>query len=264
MYKSGGFLLCVLFFLSCKTPSTTVAVTLKKEQPTQTYQEQKENMEQGIYFRAKGLTPAWHLKIGANDVQFSSTTIGFEQFNAPHVTPSRAMDANVKRYRMTTETGTMLITIEQKMCTTSDGENFPYEVRVEIEKGKDKAIATFEGCGAYVIDPKLHDIWALEKMNGEHLSSLKFQKEIPYLEINSNSGTFMGFAGCNRMNGSLFFEKGLLRFTNISTTRMACESQNRESELLTSLESITTYQIDNLRLILTNSSGIELVFKKVD
>ena len=66
------------------------------------------------------------------------------------------------------------------------------------------------------------------------------------------------------MNGKLFFEKGLLRFTNITTTEMACDSKNRESELLHSLESSTAYQISNMRLTLTNPSGIELVFKKVD
>jgi heat shock protein HslJ len=165
---------------------------------------------------------------------------------------------------LTTSTGTAAITIEQQKCTnTMSGQESPYTVRVVMTNNSNTS-KTFSGCGYYVIDARLHDIWVLEKMNGENVSLNKFAKQLPYIEINSTNGTFMGYAGCNRMNGTVFFEKGILRFTNISTTEMACEPQNRESELLHSLESTTTYQIANMRLTLTNPSGIELVFKKVD
>jgi heat shock protein HslJ/uncharacterized membrane protein len=258
---------CTLFFLfllcSCKTQATQPVITTN-EQSTRAYQLQKENMEKEIYFRAIGNEPEWSLKISSNQIEFTSLLPDFKAFNAPHVEPVRAMDANVKRYSVSTETGTMIITIEQDQCTnTMSGAVLPYQVRVEVYQGNDLK-TTLSGCGYYVMDPKLHDIWVLEKMNGENISINKFSKELPYLEINTTEGTFMGYGGCNRMNGKLFFEKGLLRFTNIATTEMACGSQNRESELLHSLQSSTTYQVANMRLTLTNPSGIELVFKKVD
>lgn len=259
---------CTLFFLfllcSCKTQATQPVVTTN-EQPTTEYQLQKENMEEEIYFRAMGNESEWSLKIAANKISFTSLKSNLKSFTAPHMEPIIAMDANVKRYRVATEKGIITVTIEQQKCiNTMSGDVSPYEVRVEIENSKDKSTAIFQGCGNYVIDHRLHDIWVLEKMNGENVTLNKFGKELPYLEINATTGKFMGYAGCNRMNGSLFFEIGLLRFNDIVTTRMACGSQNRESELLHSLESITSYEVANLRLTLTNPSGIELVFKKVD
>ena len=104
----------------------------------------------------------------------------------------------------------------------------------------------------------------MEQLNGKKVSLADFGKEMPNLEINSSTNKFMGFAGCNRMNGTIFFEKGLLRFTNIITTRMAYSPNNKESEFLKALQSTTTYKVKNLQLILTNQSGNELVFKKVD
>ncbi|MGL5112539.1 MAG: META domain-containing protein [Flavobacterium sp.] len=262
MYKF--FFSISLFFLAvgCKTNAPLINTTTSKT--TAAYQQQVENMEKQIYFRAMGNEPEWSLKIGENQIAFSSLKPGFEEFNSPYAAPVKAMDANVKRYSVATDRGTMIITIEQQICTNAmSGETFPYEVRIEIYNGN-KTTATFSGCGFYVIPASLHDIWVLEKMNGENMTASKFENEIPYLEINSTTGKFMGFAGCNRINGELFFEKDVLRFTKIAATRMACGPKNRENELIHSLESTTTYQVANMRLTLTNPSGIELIFKKVD
>ncbi|REG99420.1 META domain-containing protein [Flavobacterium aquicola] len=142
------------------------------------------------------------------------------------------------------------------------GDKLPYSVRIEIVK--EGQSIKLSGCGNYITDFRLHDIWVLEKLNGEIVTSENFARELPNLEINSISNTFMGFAGCNRMNGTIFFEKGLLRFTDVVTTKMACGENNKEVVFLKTLQSTTHYKVENLRLTLTNSSGNKLVFKKVD
>jgi heat shock protein HslJ/uncharacterized membrane protein len=239
------------------------AVAQKEPQPTPAYKEQIENLENGIYFRASGNEPAWSLKISEKQIEFNSLKPGFESFNSVHVEPVRAMDANVKMYRVATETGTMSIQIFQKECTnTMSGEKFPYAVEIEITI-KNKS-GKLNGCGNYITDAGLHDIWVLEKLNGNAVLPVDFMKELPNLEINSSTNNFMGFAGCNRMNGTLFFERGLLRFTNVITTRMACPPSNNEAEFLKALQSATSYHIENGRLQLSNSSGEKLVFRKVD
>ena len=264
MLHYSRLLFVFVLFLGCKTAINAPVDTSLNTKPTKAYQEQIENMEQEIYFRAMGNEPEWSLKISSKQIEFTSLFPDFKSFTAPHIDPIRAMDANVKTYRLTTSSVTAFITIEQQKCAnTMSGQELPYTVRVEMTNNSNIS-KTFSGCGYYVIDARLHDIWVLEKMNGENVSLNKFAKQLPYIEINSTDGTFIGYAGCNRMNGKLFFEKGLLRFTNITTTEMACDSKNRESELLHSLESSTAYQISNMRLTLTNPSGIELVFKKVD
>jgi len=60
-----------------------------------------------------------------------------------------------------------------------------------------------------------------------------------------------------------FFEKGLLRFTNIITTKMMCQN-NKEDEFLKALKSATSYKIENNRLWLSNPDKLLVVFKKVD
>lgn len=264
MIKNCLLGILLLLIVSCNMTMPMVKSESKKES-TADYKVQKENIEQGIYFRASGNEPEWSLKISDKSIVFISIKPGFESFSGLHVEPIRAMDANVKMYRVETETGTMSIQIQQQECVNvMSGDKFPYSVRIELAKGKSDQLVTFNGCGTYITDSKLHDIWVLEKMNGENVNRTKFKGESPTIEINSTTNQFHGFGGCNRISGSIFFEKGLLRFTNMISTLMACEPLNRESEFLTSLQSTTSYSVENMKLTLRNQSGIELVFKKVD
>jgi heat shock protein HslJ/uncharacterized membrane protein len=254
----------VLFIASCKSSATAPKEVVQTE-PTFAYKQQMENLEEGIYFRANGNEPDWSLKISDKTIEFTSLKLGFESLKGSHVEPIRAMDANVKMYRVVTSKGTMNIQIQQQECiNTMSGDKSPYSVRIEITKDKSGDSTNFNGCGNYITDSRLHDIWVLEKLNGENASLTDFMKELPNLEINSSTNQFMGFAGCNRMNGTIFFEKGLLRFANTITTRMACGANNKENEFLKALQSATTYKVENMRLTLSNPSGTELVFKKVD
>jgi heat shock protein HslJ/uncharacterized membrane protein len=254
----------VLFIVSCKS-SATAPKEVAQTEPTLAYKQQMENLEEGIYFRGNGNEPDWSLKMSDKSIEFTSLKLGFESLKGDHVEPIRAMDANVKMYRVATAKGTMNIQIQQQECiNTMSGDKALYTVRIEIVKEKSGDSTNFNGCGNYITDPRLHDIWVLEKLNGKKASIVNFNKELPNLEINSSTNQFMGYAGCNRMNGTIFFEKGLLRFSNTITTRMACGENNKESEFIKALESTTSYKVENMRLTLSNPSGVELVFKKVD
>lgn len=262
MKKWIHLLVIVSLITSCKT-SVTIQKEVVKTEPTPAFKQQMENLEQGIYFRASGNEPEWSLKISEKTFEFTSLKPSFESLKADHVEPIREMDANVKMYRVATESRTLNIQILQQECVnTMSGEKFPYSVRIEMVKNNNST--NISGCGNYVTDSRLHDIWVLEKLNGKMISITDFIQELPNLEINSSTNSFLGFAGCNRMYGMLFFERGLLRFTNIITTRMACPSNNKESEFLKALQSSTSYKVENRRLTLSNPSVETLVFKKVD
>lgn len=261
MKKYIGLFLGIIVVLSCEMKATAQNEVGGK--PTAAYEQQRENLEKGIYFRATGNEPEWSLKISETAVEFTSLKLGFESLKSIHVEPVRAMDANVKMYRLTTESSKMSVQIMQQECVnTMSGQKFPYSVKIEISKNNGST--TFSGCGNYVTDYRLHDIWVLEKLNTQTVNPSDFMKELPRLEMNSSTNKFTGFAGCNRMNGTLYFERGLLRFTNVITTRMACLGNNKEAEFLKALQSTTTYKVENGKLILSNPSGEKLVFKKVD
>jgi heat shock protein HslJ len=258
MIKGIKLWIVLLMVVSCKT-----SITAQKEEPSPAYKQQMENVEHGIYFRGLGNEPEWSLKISEEKIEFTSLKPGCENFTSPHVEPIRAMDANIKMYHIAIESGKMNIEISQQECVnTMSGDKKPYTVRIEMTNIK--TTTKFNGCGSYVTDARLHDIWVLEKLKGATVSPTEFKKENPRLEINSTNNNFMGYAGCNQMNGTIFFERGLVRFTNIITTRMACPGNNKEAEFLQALQSATSYKVENLKLTLSNPNGELLVFRKVD
>ena len=211
------------------------------------------------YFMASGVTPDWTLDIGTNGNRLRT---GEDSYSTPHTTPDKAMDSNVKRYVLRTESTHLNIKIIQEPCDTANEKSRPYRVQVEYKRTADPEYSVLQGCGAYIMDYRLHDIWALESLNGQAITVSEGLKR-PYFEIDSRNASFMGSASCNQMRGSLFFEPGLLRFNDIRTTRKMCPG-GLEAEFLKSLQSTIHYKIGDGRLTLTNPNGAELVFRKVD
>ena len=216
------------------------------------------------YFHAIGTEPFWNLEISENSIRFKEVTADYE-INISHVEPVKVMDANIKMYISVSEEQEMKIIIEQKDCSDKMSNNkYSYQVKVELKKKNQTAITTFYGCGNYIADYRLYDNWVLEELKGKKVSKDNFANELPLLEINASDKKIMGYAGCNRINGTLFQERELLRFTNIISTRMACNQANLEQEYLKCLQSSTQYEIKNNRLYLSNPSELLIVFKKID
>lgn len=212
------------------------------------------------YFQATGANSDWNLEISEEKIQFQS--LEFEM-NSPHIDPVRAMDANVKMYQVIIEKGEMEISIYQQKCLIQNSIfEYTYEVKVSIKnRGETKE---YVGCGKYITDYRLYDLWALEEMEGKKVTVANFTKEIPLLEINSSQNSFSGYAGCNQITGKLFQERELLRFKDIVGTKMACSTENLEQSFLKALQSSTSYEIKDSRLYLSNPSGKKIIFKKVD
>jgi heat shock protein HslJ len=261
MNKIAYFGIILFTVLSCKTAAVPTYEGSKSNTSIVNDFEKGGHAEE-IYFKSSGTEPFWGLTISDDKIVFKTIN---DSLVTPHVKPILAMDANVKLYRIKTKTAQLNIQISQQNCVnTMSGETFPYAVSVEYKKNTSSEFEKLNGCGQYITDYRLHDIWVLEELNGKKISKKDFSKEFPLLEIYARDNKFLGFAGCNRMNGSLFFEKGKLRFTNLATTKMMCESSNKETEFITALQGSNTYQIENNRLILSNSSGVKIKFKKID
>lgn len=261
------FLLVSVVILSYSCKTTVKPLTQPKEENNTTINTDKTDEYDGsTFFKATGNEPFWGLKIGKDSIKFTSLIEGLEEISSPYIDPIKAMDANVKLYRFNTKTGSMSITIQQMDCTdTMSGDQSPYNVKIEITNNSDRSVKSIEGCGKYITDYRLHDIWVLEQLNGKKVAVTDFQTELPRIEIYSAENRFMGFGGCNSINGTIFYEKDLLRFTNVISTLMACGSNNnKEDEFLQALQSTTTYTVGNNRLSLSNPSGLLLVFRKVD
>jgi heat shock protein HslJ/uncharacterized membrane protein len=257
MKKVLSILLLSFLMIGCKT--TANKETAGTDSTTSTEEDLK------YYFKGTGNEPFWGIKMGNDEIVFTSLIPGKEKITFPAVDAIKAMDANVKMYKVSNETTSASITIQQLDCQDSmSGAISPYSVKVEIRNNSELETKKLSGCGKYLTDYRLHDIWVLEELNGYKVFATDFQKEMPRIEINSTENRFSGYGGCNAISGSIFYEKDLLRFTKVISTLMACPQGNKEGEFTKALQSTTTYSIGNNQLILSNPSGKLLVFKKVD
>jgi len=257
MKKVLSILLLSFLMIGCKTTAN------KETAGTDSTSSTEEDLK--YYFKGTGNEPFWEIKMGNDEIVFTSLIPGKEKITFPAVDAIRAMDANVKMYKVSNETTSAAITIQQLDCQDSmSGAISPYSVKVEIKNNSELEAKKLSGCGKYLTDYRLHDIWVLEELNGYKVFATDFQKEMPRIEINSTENRFSGYGGCNAISGSIFYEKDLLRFTKVISTLMACPQGNKEGEFTKALQSTTTYSIGNNQLILSNPSGKLLVFKKVD
>ncbi len=257
MKKVLSILLLSFLMIGCKT--TANKETAGADSTSSTEEDLK------YYFKGTGNEPFWGIKMGNDEIVFTSLIPGKEKIIFPAVDAIRAMDANVKMYKVSNETSSAAITIQQLDCQDSmSGAISPYSVKVEIKNNSELEAKKLSGCGKYLTDYRLHDIWVLEELNGYKVFATDFQKEMPRIEINSTENRFSGYGGCNTISGSIFYEKDLLRFTKVISTLMACPQGNKEGEFTKALQSTTTYSIGNNQLTLSNPSGKLLFFKKVD
>jgi heat shock protein HslJ len=119
-------------------------------------------------------------------------------------------------------------------------------------------------------DPKfrIHDIWALEAIDGKTLErpNENDRMQIPSIEINLTEMRIMGTDGCNNFNGSIKnIEEDELNFGPIAATMKMCYNMEIPNKFNVAINKVGTYKIKNLKLYFFDEKGTELLrFKKVD
>ena len=113
------------------------------------------------------------------------------------------------------------------------------------------------------VDVRLHDIWALESINGKEFVKDEQSRNHPLIEIYLEEERVHGNAGCNTINGKVKIDGNSIAFSKIITTEMACPG-DLEQRFLAALESIDNYKIEKLRLFLYEGEAERLVFRKID
>ena len=127
------------------------------------------------------------------------------------------------------------------------------------------SILFFAGCssGSSTADPLLHDIWALESIEGEKIIIDETVKNLPVLEIYIKEERVHGNTSCNTINGKVNIDGNKISFLEIITTEMACPA-NVEQKFLSALSKVNKYKIEKMRLYLFDDDEELLVFKKID
>ena len=113
------------------------------------------------------------------------------------------------------------------------------------------------------VDIRLHDIWALETINGEEFGKDEQNINHPLIEIYLKEERVHGNAGCNTVNGKVEVDGNNISFSEIISTEMACPGE-LEQRFLSALQSVDNYKIEKLRLFLYEDEEERLVFRKID
>lgn len=216
-----------------------------------------------VYFKANGVDPVWRLSISQSRIDFQTAASGFGTFTAPHVEPVKAMDSNIKIYKLQTDAGQMEIEIAQMLCQNENSrERFPYAVTVSLKQGRDTTFTYFTGCGLFVTDERLEAKWILQELKGDALKALQLNDTVPFLELHARGNSFSGYGGCNELHGRIFSERNLLRFTDIVPTKRSCPAISMETEFIKALQFSTYFEIADDKLILSNPGGVLMTLIK--
>jgi len=238
-----------------------IAVQETIEMNSQHYQEK---FLSGIDFIARGNEPNWTLEIDFEKLM-SFATMDDIKINTPAVEGIKAQDSDVTLYRAKTDSGELVITVIRDNCEDNmSGEKFSYKVRVEAKKSADANYKTFEGCGKFLYDMRLYDIYVMEEMTGFNLKKEKLMKGMPTFEFNLTDMRFGGHAGCNSLSGSITVVGNKITFGSLMGTLMACPNMKIEKAVVEALNQKTvTYSIDKMKLTIV-SGKTKMVLKKVD
>jgi heat shock protein HslJ/uncharacterized membrane protein len=243
------------------------SVTNDKDQPMKEKVELNPEFYQkkfvdGVDFFGRGNEPNWTIELDLEKNFVFSMMDGWT-VTAPSVEGIKNQDLTL--YRSKSESGELIITVIRENCQDNmSGEIFPYKVRVEAKKSADEKFQTFEGCGKFLADLRLYDIWVMEEMTGINLKKEKLQKGAPQFEFILSDMRFNGHAGCNSFSGSITVSGDKITFGSLLGTLMSCQNMKVEKAVVSALDQKTvTYSIDKMKLTLV-SGKTKMVFKKVD
>jgi heat shock protein HslJ/uncharacterized membrane protein len=216
-------------------------------------------LEKGVDFVASGNEPFWSMEIAFDNKILFKVLQGDSLVTATPA-PTKLMDVAATSYRTKIGSEQLDIIIYDKPCEDNmSGKELPKTV--EITHGDKK----YTGCGSYLSDYRLNDIWVLESINDGAINLADFPRGLPRIELNLTMNQVFAFAGCNEFSGAMEIQGKRIHFGRFSGTLMACKNMNFESEYLSKLANKTIpFRIEPGKLILQISADSSYNYKKVD
>ena len=219
----------------------------------------QKQFESGIDFLASGNEPFWSLEINFDqNITFKVLEGDSVSIATPYGT--RLKDIAATSYRVQTVPQTIEVIIFDKPCEDGmSGKEFPKTV--EVSYGQKR----FTGCGSYLSDYRLNDVWVLESINQAPLDINSFPKGLPRMELNLALNQVFAFAGCNEFSSSMEVQGKRIHFGRFTGTLMACPNMNFESDYLSKLANRTVpFIVEPGKLILQIAPDYSYQYKKLN
>ena len=272
MMRYTFYFLFLLTFASCKqsekmpessqNPETEKSEMNAREDQWLFLQEKyADKRDQGISFYASGENPYWEITINDQEVIRFSSQSDFGDFTASGVEAMQPKDLNAIVYGVKTKEGTLSAMVFTDSCTTDKGEKLPYRLSISGKKEKG-SLAEFQGCGLYLNNPALHDIWALKGWSA--LSANQHIEPSAYLEFNMKTQRLYGNLGCGEIEGNFTPMGDKIKIYDLDYRNKPC-AENASGEELFDYLNYKTHKlvIDGLNLMLVHEQDT-LRFIKVD
>lgn len=266
--KSIFYITAAFIISSCSAEKHSNSVS--PSGPNSSSNEQVENnspMQQNTSdFKATGNEPFWSLEIDFDQKMHFKSLNYPEEMITPVPKPEKAQDHPVTRYRAVTEKGELMVQISPDPCAdTMSDQKFPFSVKVSVKASSASDYTEFEGCGRFLLDSRLHNIWALQEMDGEPISAEGFNQGLPTLEIYAAEGRVAGHDGCNRLFGKLIGNEKRLTFGALGSTMMACPNMERGTRFVKLISDQSfEYEFQPRQLVFKQNNEVVLRFKNVD
>ena len=222
-----------------------------------------EQSARGVNFAATGNEPFWSLEIIVDKSIHFKTPDGFE-IMTPFVKGVNAADANITRYKSVSDSTELSVQISKRKCiNTMSGRESDYQVSIRIKK-PNGSMSTYDGCGSYIGNYRLNDIWGLTGIGGVPLTAADLKNGMPTLDLQMSTKKVYGFGGCNRFTGNILFTDNTISFDEMATTIRACPDTKLEGRFLKIISRATLdYKIEGLKLFIGKGKN-QLQFKKLD
>ncbi len=89
--------------------------------------------------------------------------------------------------------------------------------------------------------------WKLVELDGKAVSNASGKDY--YMNLDSKSGKFEAYAGCNKISGSFVMKAAnMLEFSKIASTKMACDNMKFETKFIKNIEKTNNYMIEGTML----------------
>jgi heat shock protein HslJ len=107
--------------------------------------------------------------------------------------------------------------------------------------------------------PLENTYWVLVEINGQPI--VRDNSKKLFIQLNADTKSMIGFAGCNRLSGEYALSGKKLSFRTIST-RMFCENEMKiEDEFIQAVNKINKFTISEHELFLMQEKNILLKFQ---
>lgn len=252
-----------LFFIACFLLSVQAAFS-QDTKPGEFYSLRDKQMMAGIDFYASNSKPGWSLEI---DFEKAIVFVpGGDTIKSSFEKLVETQQGKTTIYKLQADAKDIIIKISRDQCKTRGSKVVSgYKVTVDTKNVNARDYQHYRGCGNYLPDYRLNNIWLVKTIKGTDLSKLYGPNNQAVVEYHLSENTVMGNTGCDEYSGNISFLNHQIVFGKLAGGKLQCKDENPEKIFLKTLSKKTLhYHFEEGLLKLFENKKVVMILKPVD